>query len=159
MDKQFYLDMISKYDLTSIEPKKLVTYVLDESAHKKNIISSYQSAFNILEHEILNLKGFNQDHKTYSVPEWLFAIANADFVITDSFHGMVFAIIFEKQFVVIGNNDRGIERFTSLLSLLSLEERMINQKIDMPIIDYENVKLKLEKQKSFSKNNLLEQLI
>lgn len=126
MDKQFYLDMISKYDLTHIEPKKLVTYVLDESDYKKNIITDYQSTLHFSDEETLNLKGFNTNKKTYSVPEWLYSIANADFVITDSFHGMVFSIIFEKQFIVIGNKDRGLERFTSLLSLLALEDRLIS---------------------------------
>lgn len=159
MDKEFYLDIISKYDLSDFKPKKLVTYVLDEAEHKKDIITDYQSALNFSERDVLHLKGFNADNKTYSVPEWLYSIANADFVITDSFHGMVFSIIFEKQFIVIGNKDRGIERFTSLLSSLSLENRMIDQKTDVDIIDYINVKLELEKQKLLSKNNLLDQLI
>lgn len=158
MDKQFYLDMISKYDLTHIEPKKLVTYVLDESDYKKNIITDYQSTLHFSDEETLNLKGFNTNKKTYSVPEWLYSIANADFVITDSFHGMVFSIIFEKQFIVIGNKDRGLERFTSLLSLLALEDRLITQKINIDIIDFESVKLKVEAQKKASKNYLCEQL-
>ena len=38
---------------------------------------------------------------------WLKNFIGSDFVITDSFHGMCMAIIFEKQFIVINNSARG----------------------------------------------------
>jgi hypothetical protein len=49
----------------------------------------------------------------------------ADMVVTDSFHGTVFSIIFNKPFWVVGNADRGMARFNSLLSLFGLENRLI----------------------------------
>jgi hypothetical protein len=40
--------------------------------------------------------------KTYpSIQEWLSLIANAECVITNSYHGMIFAVIFRKRFVVL----------------------------------------------------------
>ncbi len=39
--------------------------------------------------------------------------------------GWFFSIIFEKEFIVIGNKSRGIDRFISLLSLLDLEDRLV----------------------------------
>ena len=80
---------------------------------------------------IHHLKGFNSLKTTYSVPEWLASFSNADFVVTDSFHGMVFSIIFEKDFVVIGNEGRGMDRFVSLLGLLELEDRLILNKSEL----------------------------
>ena len=49
----------------------------------------------------------------------------AEYVLTDSFHGMAFSIIFEKQFLVVGNKRRGLARFTSLLGELGITERLI----------------------------------
>ena len=51
---------------------------------------------------------------------------DAKMVVTDSFHGCVFSIIFNKPFWVIGNAERGMARFKSLLSQFGLEERMIS---------------------------------
>ncbi len=109
---------------------------------------------------LTHLKGFNNSKETYSVPEWLASFANADFVITDSFHGMVFSIIFEKEFVVIGNSKRGIDRFISLLSLLKLENRLIFdlkdlEKKDLKPIDYSRVNIVLDNEKKKSKDFLL----
>lgn len=155
MDKSFYLDMIQKYDLSKISSKKMVTYVLDEEPRKKEIIQAYQNQLNISDNETLHLKGFGDSNHIHSVPEWLSAIANADFVITDSFHGMVFSIIFEKQFVVIGNEGRGLERFSSLLSSLNLENSLINSmELQLPVQDSCETNSKLEILNSLSKRFL-----
>ncbi len=59
-----------------------------------------------------------------SIESWLNGIANAKYVVTDSFHGTLFSIIFRKQFLAIGNLARGNARFESLLSMFGLEGRM-----------------------------------
>lgn len=46
--------------------------------------------------------------------------------IVDSFHGMVFSIIFNKPFWAIGNVSRGMSRFTSLLKMFHLEDRLLD---------------------------------
>ena len=43
----------------------------------------------------------------------------------------MFAILFEKQFVVIGNKKRGMSRFQTLLSMLGLEDRLIDDNINI----------------------------
>ena len=59
------------------------------------------------------------------VEEWLRAFAQADFVVTDSFHGCVFSIIHRKPFIAVANEGRGIDRFTSLLGYLGLQDRLV----------------------------------
>ena len=49
---------------------------------------------------------------------------DAEAVITDSFHGTVFSILFHRPFVALGNTARGQARFTSLLTLFGLEHRL-----------------------------------
>lgn len=57
-----------------------------------------------------------------SVESWIEGIANARYVITDSFHGTVFSIIFHRQFVTLGNAVRGNNRFKSLFATLGIDK-------------------------------------
>lgn len=59
-----------------------------------------------------------------SPDRWLAAIRDAAFVVTDSFHGTVFSIIFGKPFAVMANSVRGNSRLESLLGLLGLAGRI-----------------------------------
>ncbi len=61
-----------------------------------------------------------------SMEEWIAGFAGAERVVTDSFHGMVMALLMERPFVVVGNVQRGMARFSSLLSALGLESRLIS---------------------------------
>jgi len=163
MSREFYYEIISKYSaLNNITKAELLSYVLDESEGKKEIISYIKKKFNL--QSVNHLKGFNYTNKIYTVPEWLASFFVADFVITDSFHGMVFSIIFEKNFIVIGNHNRGLERFSSLLNLVGLEDRLIfelddikDKKIDN--INYKVVNEFLDKNKKKSLNFLFNALV
>lgn len=59
-----------------------------------------------------------------SVKEWIKKIGGAKFVLTDSFHGVVFSIIYKRQFVVIKNHNGRDSRFVDLLKEVGLEERI-----------------------------------
>ena len=158
MDKEFYKnEIISKYDTSRVSKGGLLTYVLDEEDEKKQIINFVKNNLNM--DKVHHLKGFNTLKTTYSVPEWLASFSNADFVVTDSFHGMVFSIIFEKDFVVIGNVGRGMDRFVSLLALLELEDRLILNKYELnndrlKKIDFNKVKEILNKEQKISEEFL-----
>lgn len=81
------------------------------------------------------------------VEQWLRAFFDASFVVTDSFHACVFSILFKKQFIVIGNADRGLSRFHSLLSQFGLENRFItsvDQYRSLGDIDYDAIYKELE---------------
>ena len=70
--------------------------------------------------------------KFKSIPYWLSAIANAEIVVTDSYHCVCFALIFEKDFLYyVNKNNRGLTRIQSLLHLLNLEHRIINSLEDL----------------------------
>lgn len=60
-----------------------------------------------------------------SVEHWLACFASADFVVTDSFHGCVFSILFNRPFVVYANAERGAARFDSLLGVFGLEHHRV----------------------------------
>ncbi len=60
-----------------------------------------------------------------SVESWIAGIADAGFVLTDSFHACVFSILFHRPFAVVGNRGRGLSRITWLLSQFGLQDRLL----------------------------------
>jgi hypothetical protein len=95
---------------------------------------------------------------TLSVEDWLSMIANSSMVVTDSFHGTVFSILFHRDFYSIVNVARGGTRFSSLLSPLGLEHRMgdVSQftLTEPSPIDWQQVDIILDKHRQDSMNFL-----
>ncbi|MBE6294410.1 MAG: polysaccharide pyruvyl transferase family protein [Bacteroidales bacterium] len=97
-----------------------------------------------------------QSLKYPSIENWLRNISEANFIITDSFHGTVFSIIFNKQFLTFGNDKRGNSRFINILSMLDLKDNLfIDSEINIdniPSVNYDivNKKLKLFKEESIN---------
>ena len=78
-------------------------------------------------------------HKQYyvTIPEWLYLVDNAEFVITNSFHCGVFSVIFHKQFGIVPLSGKVIEmntRITSLFELCGIENRFITNN-DFSVLD------------------------
>ena len=67
--------------------------------------------------------------KTFAtIPEWLYLVDNATYVITNSFHCGVFSTIFNKQYGIIPLSGKDKEmnlRFESLFSLYGIDSRFI----------------------------------
>lgn len=61
-----------------------------------------------------------------SPQEFLGWVLNADFVVTTSFHGTVFSLIFNRPFVSIKQNLQSDVRIESILSVCGLSERFID---------------------------------
>lgn len=108
-----------------------------------------------------NIRKMNMDNvKAYAeIEDWLYYYINSDFIITDSFHGTCFAIIFHKPFISIANTLRGENRFISLLKELNLMNRLVysfdeikERKEELfTSIDYDNVDRILEVKREESK--------
>lgn len=110
----------------------LYNYILDTNDDKSTVLSRIASRLNLTPYTLLKGSLSNEsDEVLSSVEDWLAAIASADFVFTDSFHGCAFSIIFNKPFLVYGNAQRGKARFSSLLSLFGLEERYIDNSSEL----------------------------
>lgn len=63
-----------------------------------------------------------------SIPNWLNYIKNSNLVITDSYHCVIFSIIFKKKFIVLPNPWGGLSRLNDLLDKLGLIDRLITDK-------------------------------
>lgn len=102
-------------EIPKIEEDILCAYILDLNDDIESKLKT------IAEKKRLKLKIVSADNNcTLSVPEWVAMFRDAKYIITDSFHGTVFSIIFNKEFYSITNIERGGSRFTSLLSQFDL---------------------------------------
>ena len=161
---KIYYPLLKKAKLSG--KGKLVTYMLDWTDEKKRIVEEASKTLNLEVQHILPVEKkrqgilsriINQDPTVY---DWVNQIATADFVVTDSFHGMSFSIIFNRQFVVIGNPERGMARFTSLLNQFGLAHRLTEHHlpdISTPI-DYATVNRKHNELRTIGINFLKESL-
>ena len=64
-------------------------------------------------------------NSTLTVEQWLAMLSKAAVVVTDSFHGTVFSILFGRDFYTLGNADRGNTRIHSMLQSFGLETRLV----------------------------------
>lgn len=82
---------------------------------------------------------------------WLFA--NAEFIVTSSFHGVAFSLNLEKQFINV-YNPKSPQRIQELLEKMNLEERSIKSIEDIKIseerINYIEVSPTLDKHRASS---------
>ncbi len=90
--------------------------------------------------------------------EWLRLFKDAEYVITDSFHGVVFSVLFHKKFFVQVNGHHVNKRVDEFLKRLNLEDRIIDECVSDEIvfgnIDYEFVDSKLDEVREDSINQL-----
>ena len=80
-----------------------------------------------------------------SVEDWLGYYKNADVIFTNTFHGLMFCLIFKKQFVHFLQDNCENERFYSILSQLDLEDRLLNDPSQEEIISVMNKKIDYDK--------------
>lgn len=111
----------------------LLLYILDETSDKKKAIEKLSEQYTpfCVNSKVDNLNCKLSERIQPPVEEWLKGFMDAEFVFTDSFHACVFSIIFNKPFLVYANQGRGLTRFTSFLSLLGLQDRLITQTKDL----------------------------
>lgn len=136
---------------TSDNKGKILNYILDESPCKDTLANSIAKKKGLIPFRI-NPNATNpnltlEERIQPTVEQWIKGFYDAELVITDSFHACVFSILFKKQFVVFGNKKRGMSRFTSLLKLFNLEDRMIEnieQFEKLETIDYKSVHIRLK---------------
>ena len=92
----------------------------------------------------LPAKEFLLGYENYpaTIPEWLSLIRHSEYVITTSFHGVVFCLLYHKPFyAVLLNNEysKGNDRIISLLVNVGLESRIIKSSIDIKDVQDSNI--------------------
>jgi hypothetical protein len=148
LEKETYCLLVGQDNIPASNGNMMV-YVLDKAPQKQQIIQHVASERCLKPFTVMP----EQNGIYPPVTQWLRGFMDAEYVVTDSFHGVAFSIIFNKPFIAIGNHGRGLARFTSVLKMFGLEQRLIfspaeltaeliNQPIDFTKVN----QLKAEKQ-------------
>lgn len=141
----------------------LLCYILDETFEKMDLIKRIANEKKLVPFRVNAKKGNTllSEHIYPSIEKWLRGFYDAKFVVTDSFHACVFSIIFNKPFIAIGNVNRGMSRFNSLLSMFGLDNRLIitpSEYEEKSSINWNNVNSILDVRRAYSLNFLTESL-
>lgn len=131
LNKEEYISLVEKMNISK-SPGNLFIYILDKNEDKSAIVNSVADQFKLDPFSVMPKRSFSEpgrkdinDCVFPPVEEWIRGFIDAEFVITDSFHGTVFSILFNKPFIAIANKRRGLARFESLLKLFQLEDRLV----------------------------------
>lgn len=158
----------SEYDELIIDSKVnetrkyIMAYILTPSKEKRTAILEIAKALELPVILILDAQKNQEENRLImNMPEalrenlemedWLYYIKNAELVLTDSYHGLCFSLIFRRDFVCFANIKRGMSRFETILRMTNLEQRMLFQPMDAvekrvyaEKIDYKEVWAKLQ---------------
>ena len=103
-------------------------------------------------------------YKFRAVGKWVSLIRDSEFVITDSYHCMLFSIIYRKKFAVLKHDANGNTRIEGFLKLIRQEDRLIgnleelNTELFNSEIDYNSIedhlKPLINKSRDLIKNNI-----
>jgi len=115
-----YRSLITPEAAASIPDRALGVYILDPTPAKQAETERLAAQLNLQIH----LMGQHdaKGHKA-SMESWLAAFDRAEYILTDSFHGTVFSLLFHRPFTTLINEQRGAGRVTSLLALAGLPDR------------------------------------
>lgn len=135
LEKQDYEMLLDK--VQGNNDKYLLSYILNKTPISDAIINK------VAKSNHMSIKSVAHGRDMYpSIEDWLSGFMNASFVVCDSFHAVAFSIIFNKDFLVLGNKGRGLSRFYSILSIFNLEDRLIvdaDKIVSYKRIDWETV--------------------
>ena len=116
LTKEEYITLRRTYE-TQPSEGDLFCYILDKTNYKMDVISKEAK-----KRKLNPFFASIEDSTNFSIYQWLRSFEEAKFIVTDSFHGVVFSIIFNKPFHLIRNPLRGNTRFDSLFQILNIVE-------------------------------------
>lgn len=141
------------------EKDYVLVYSVEENEKFIKIVNRMSNELNI-DFIVLNKDSrYNKSIKYYNagVDDFLGLIKNAQYVLTNSFHGVAFSIIFEKKFWVYPHSKRP-ERVANLLTKLEISNRIINENFcvkDMTgNLNYKEINKKIEQEVNKSEKYL-----
>ena len=145
--------LLNREDYAKVEESRvnscpyIFAYILDNNQEKEKVIKLLGKG---LDKDVI-IKSVNENIiSTDSVSIWLSMVRDADYIVTDSFHGTVFSILYHKKFIVIQNERRGGARIKNLLGKMNLRKALasyseISYNSFNYSIDWDEVDTKLDK--------------
>ncbi len=151
LEKDDWMSIMSFPSNKQCENPYMFTYFLGGISNKtEEYIYNISNAYKLKVIDILDKS--NPEIYVSGPEEFLYLIYHAKLVMTDSFHACVFSFLFEKAFLVFPRLDSENDmtgRIRSLLKTFDIENKYIENKIDIDIFDtdYSKGKKKLEQER------------
>lgn len=133
-DKKLFENLAKEAEVEEKE-KFITAYILDPTEEKTNAIKKIAKELGMpVKAMIDGMPSRYEENKQKigleiiekpTVEQWVYYFKNASFIITDSYHGTCFSVIFEKNFVAFGNKIRGLTRFNTIFDIIGYKERLI----------------------------------
>lgn len=150
-----YDEIVNKID----ETNNIVCYLLNrtkEQLKASRYVSKQLGKNAQLLTSVYPIRGFKYVYPP-SIEDWIRYIAGASLVITDSFHGVVFSLLYKRNFIVIAVNNGKNSRLLDLLKMVGLENRYFTSMKQLEIsdiyrksIDYMQIDVVIKKNKDIS---------
>ena len=135
VDAQWVLDptmLLSKSDYLELckeipqsQESFVFAYLLDMTDNKREMAKQTAKTLGCSVRYLSAGKVNNED----TIEKWLANFRDARYVITDSYHGTVFSLLFQKQFYCFYNSNRGKARMDSLKDISGLDSRFLQSNI------------------------------
>ena len=132
----------------------LLTYFLGQTDKaQQEQVAAYAARHQL---EVISLGNPADETRYVAGPtEFLEYYRGATAVVTDSFHGLVFSILFQRPYVVVeraGGTGSGFSRIRTLLNTLSLPERRLEDvdAAELLNLDFSQTEVLLDKERSIS---------
>lgn len=116
LEKEDYIALTEEISIDDITKNKIFCYILDTNKDVENIIQRKEEELRTSS-VIVSL----EDTAKVSIEQWLYNIYTCRLMITDSFHGVAFSILFNKPFIFCGNERRGNMRINSLYKMFMID--------------------------------------
>lgn len=170
LDKEEYIELCREVEMNESSQVLMYFLYMDEShaefvrlcENKLHLKVTVIVDWGRLENRTVEFSTYGLDDKltkVLDISEWLWYFRNAEYIVTDSWHGACFATIFEKKFLALPT--RMTDRFETLTGIAELENRFVdfeNEKdweryIDLlkEDINYDKVQCSMREHIEFSK--------
>lgn len=156
-----YSLLIEKTDVKYEKIQPIFTYVLGETPEIKSFIRRVQDGRRQAVAGIRAHGGAENDILP-PVELWLKGFRDSELAITNSFHGMMFAVINNTDFIIIGKDAGGLSRIKDFLDMSNLQGRFVDESdldsfdvSQLPPIDWKAVNKKIDKARKVSGEWLL----
>lgn len=158
LEKEKWHSLISKSNIKLKGNDYIFVYILQDNSEFVKIVNKLSEVLNMRVISVSKKKRFKNEtiYPNAGVEDFLFLCSNSKFVVTNSFHGTVFSIIFEKNNCIIPHLNTG-NRMIDLMNSVGLSKRVIKEYNDLNVadiikdVDYKSVnkKLSANRKKSF----------
>lgn len=158
LEKNFWAEQLKEKDVKFSKEKYILVYDFEKNPKVKEFVEDYA-----LKNKLKIITVFKSDYATLNIAikdpnDFLAAIKNAEFVVSNSFHATAFSIIFQKQFVVFNRKENVNTRMLDLLTMFGLSERLLTKDFAGDVVNYNDINEFMESAVAKSKSFLEEAL-